>query len=142
MRPTRYTDSRTWLWGLVGRVRFSTVTRWYLHLPYGRKVMLHRFAESDRDRDLHDHPYDFVSLVLRGGYVEKHRTWVKGRRYRDEERRVIVRWNRRRAEDLHRVLLLRWPTWTLVLTGRRRRQWGFLTRRGWVAEYDYERRGG
>jgi hypothetical protein len=33
-------------------------------------VKLHHILRSDDDRDLHDHPWSFLSIVLKGGYWE------------------------------------------------------------------------
>lgn len=34
-------------------------------------VMVHKFLRGDKDRQLHDHPWSFVSLILCGGYWEQ-----------------------------------------------------------------------
>jgi hypothetical protein len=45
-----------------------------------------------------------------------------------------------RATDCHSIRqLFREPTWTLVVVGRRRREWGFATGEGWVPADTYER---
>jgi hypothetical protein len=33
-------------------------------------VFLHKFCRSDHERCLHDHPWNFVSIILKGGYQE------------------------------------------------------------------------
>src|SRR5688500_6187293 len=38
-------------------------------LPFG--VYVHRILAPDPGLDLHDHPWPFVTLILRGGYVEE-----------------------------------------------------------------------
>src|SRR4051812_37025247 len=45
--------------------------RWYL-LPRNPwlNLYLHKFLRDDDDRALHDHPWWFVSLMLRGAYYE------------------------------------------------------------------------
>ena len=45
--------------------------RWNLMYRKGFTVKLHRFLRSDPARDLHDHPWDFVSIILWGGYYEE-----------------------------------------------------------------------
>lgn len=89
-------------------------------------LYLHKIASRDKDRDPHDHPWSFVSLVLRGGYDE----------YRPGIGIMARGWLSlafRRANDAHTILRLhRTPTWTLVAVGRRKRIWGFHTRTGWV----------
>jgi hypothetical protein len=94
-------------------------------------VYLHRIDGPDEGRDLHDHPWPFVSIVLRGGYIEEVPDY-----YGVRER--SVRWvNFKAAEDRHRVASVDKPTWTLVLRGPRWRRWGFLTDHGWVDHASY-----
>lgn len=126
--------------------------RWLLMTPWGT-VRLHNILRSDEDRDLHDHPWDFASLILRGGYVDvvplgqndgrgrlrlrAHATFLKStmlvaRVFRAGQ---VVR---HRAEDLHR-LEVPTPAWTVVLTGPVRRRWGFETEHGWMYYKDWHR---
>lgn len=104
--------------------------RWSLSTPLGQ-IRLHHILRSDNDRHFHDHPFDFVSIILRGGYIE----------YRPDERpRLFLPKDflYRRAEQLHYLKLIGTRTaWTLVLAGPRRRAWGFMTADGWVDARDY-----
>jgi hypothetical protein len=85
-------------------------------------VMLHKFLRPDSDPFVHDHPWAFLSIVLRGGYTEMRRD-NKTHRY---HRRHVRFFNLKRRDDAHYVMQLdRVPTWTLVFHGRRRRTWGF-----------------
>jgi hypothetical protein len=88
------------------------------------KVFLHHILRSDEDPDLHDHPWNFVSLILWSGYIEH----LPG----DVVRRMRA-WDviRHRARDAHRLILDR-PAWTLVLVTGKKRSWGFHTRQGWM----------
>ncbi len=50
----------------------------YLEIAFGPrmrtsllKVMRHDWYRSDEDRDLHDHPWPFVTYIARGGYEEE-----------------------------------------------------------------------
>ena len=126
--------------------------RWYL-IPRNPffNVYLHHFLSSDDDRALHDHPWWFVSVILRGSYIEVSentegkmtalvRTSITG--IRSELVRTSVTdiwttfWRRwiafRPATYRHRVVLSSTsderdevPCWTLIVTGRRSRTWGF-----------------
>lgn len=99
------------------------LTRWRIVQTPWMALYLHRFTAPDPSWDLHDHPWRFVSVVVRGGYVEERLSLFRGSTYR----RRVRWWNGMRTHDAHAVVeLLRYPTWTLVLTGARRRQWGFL----------------
>lgn len=95
-------------------------------------IMFHRIFRPDNQRDLHDHPWNFFSIILLGSYVEdtingpRHRRW----------------WNWKRAEDRHSIReCSRRPVWTLVFTGRKRRTWGFWVDGGarWVRWTEYEK---
>lgn len=130
--------------------------RWLLLLPFAvfgvRIIRLHRIMRSDADRHLHDHPFDFTSFLLSGGYREttpcddcsdeladcstphpNECTCDGGRRTRLWPRFSVVR---KRAEDLHQLTLER-PVWTLVFAGAKRRDWGFATESGWVPNWKY-----
>jgi len=99
------------------------LTRWRIVQTPWFGVYLHRMLGPDSRPTIHDHPWSFTSIVLRGGYVE---------RRLDPITREIplrkVRWvNRMRTHDAHAIMrLLRVPTWTLVFVGKRRRTWGYL----------------
>ncbi len=105
-----------------------------------RGYYLHHILRSDKDRYLHDHPWDFTSLILFRGYVE----YSPGS---DPPAHGIfkARWLgmgsivRHKAEDLHRLELPNGPVWTLVTCGPRVRKWGFLTEFGWIDEIPYHK---
>lgn len=102
-------------------------------------VYLHKFLRDDDDRAMHDHPWWFVSIMLRGEYREQ-RPECGGER---------LRWRRapsiafRRATDRHRVELAKdasgrpIPCWTLVITGRKVREWGFHCPKGFVVWHEF-----
>ena len=111
-------------------------TGWQRFVHALPNVYLHVFSGSDYARALHDHPWDSVSIILMGGYVEH---TPAGEHWRPAG---SVVW--RRAEDLHRIEVT--PAMplvvTLFITGRRRRLWGFDCREGWREYRDWERSGG
>lgn len=101
-------------------------------LPFS--VYLHHFIRPDRDRELHNHPWDrSVSVILSGGYDEER---LVGHTFNGHEVRggdVLEEdyWpgtiNVIEADDFHRVAKLRddVETWTLFITGRKVQTWGF-----------------
>ena len=135
-------------WGLYRSHLGNYMHRWIARCPWGT-LRLHHVLTSDEGRDFHDHPFDFASLILRGGYLEhvpgcgcipvlpegKHVTHAASpcRVYRPG---TIVR---RKAEDFHRLELLDGPALTVVLAGPYRRAWGFKTAAGWVPYEEYHR---
>lgn len=129
--------ARKWLRGephqIIGRRDNPYLLRWYI-LPRNPLVnlYLHKFLRSDPDVP-HDHPWWFASLILRGIYLE-HR---KGRPLSVRSYRRAGSIAFRPAESAHSVQLARrdgieQPCWSLILTGRRRRPWGFHCLKGWV----------
>ena len=113
---------------------------------------LHKIEDADPGMDVHDHPWSFITIILRGGYVECaaldsrdpfHWTWTTWRRFTVHRMPLTV---------AHRIVRAEPGTWTLVLRGPTRRVWGFyLPRIGdgifaeparWVpwTEYDYVNR--
>lgn len=105
-------------------------------------VFIHNIVQSDIG-DPHDHPWDYTSVILWGGYVEwiyiKTPVWetnpnesrfnglkltykvartIKYRRVGD-----IIKAH---AERTHMVHLKDKPAWTLFIRGPKVREWGFL----------------
>lgn len=104
--------------------------------PIDGQVYLHHMIRADLDRDLHDHPWSFVSFILRGGYAEYLRVGDQTITRIHRPGSVVVR----RAEDLHRVAsLLTGEAWTLVFTGPKVRKWGFQVGALWVPHDEYRR---
>lgn len=98
--------------------------RWLLTPSvFGWRLMLHKICRPDADRVLHDHPWDFATICLRGGYIEI--VWEIG----GERVEILRPWRTRfRAfSHTHRIdaILGGGVAWTLVLHGRRRHRWGF-----------------
>lgn len=85
-------------------------------------IYLHRMDSPDSRPTLHDHPWSFVSIILRGGYWEQ-RLDLHTRQMR---RRKVRHVNVMRRDDAHYIeSLFRAPTWTLLFVGKRRRTWGY-----------------
>ena len=107
------------------------LTRWKLITTPWFAVYLHKIHLNDGDRDLHDHPWPFAGVVLRGGYIEERGNGT-----------VITRragsFGVLRLGDIHSVReLLRQPTWTLIARGKDQDTWGFQTPDGWVEWREY-----
>jgi hypothetical protein len=118
----------------------------YLWRTPWHQAALHWIYMGDPGRDLHDHPRDFVSIVLRGGYAEERPERTSDGRIRWRDRLTpICRTSLRgplsvvyrRAQDPHRIAVVLPGTLTLVLWGRKRRHWGFHTFAGWVRWEQY-----
>lgn len=86
-------------------------------------VYLHRFDGPDPRATLHDHPWPFLSLVLRGGYVERRLDLMT----MEVDEHHAIRWvNFMPKGGAHAIMrLTRVPTWSLMFVGRRSRIWGY-----------------
>ena len=153
---------------IVGRPGDAYLLRWYLtpwRTWYNRvpedeqnlwhkfvnrclpNAYLHKFLRDDDDRALHDHPWPWCSILLRGSYIE-HTIDAGGIHRRMERTTPSIKFSL--PSRAHRVELLRYRhirydehgshhidrsehCWTLFVTGPRVREWGFhCPERGWV----------
>lgn len=102
-------------------------------------VYLHKLCTPDPRDTLHNHPWNFFSIILRGGYKEyiqcncdfEHCDYYAVRRH-------VTRFNYKPLKNsFHWIAELdKDPTWTLVFVGRRRRVWGYLDREGNYTDYN------
>ena len=107
------------------------------HFPFN--VFLHRFLKSDID-DLHDHPWPYATLILKGGYWE----WTPQFDAQGQQMGEIARWcgpgswRWARATQYHRVELdPAVECWTLFIPGPKQRDWGFLVKNRWIQWQQY-----
>lgn len=146
------------------------MNRYWLLKPrrwtFGCAIRVHQILRSDNDRHLHDHPWPFATLILRGGYVEILQQHVLNRselfdRIPCPEGLELIEWHSiagsaslylksfgrtcrpgrlifHRATSRHRLIL---PpgrhAWTLFFMGPKRQTWGFYTERGKVPWHEY-----
>lgn len=113
--------------------------RWIFQHPFGT-IRLHNIRQPDADPDLHDHPFDFVSVILRGGYHElvpiPGGSPIHGPFQVIEVEAGCLSF--RRSTDAHRIVsLINGSAWTLVFSGRRVRGWGFWSPDGFVPWREY-----
>ena len=117
--------------------------RYYLFLKDRKRfpfnVFLHKFLKSDPD-DVHDHPWPYATVILKGGYWE----WIPQFNSKGQKITEIAKWRGPGhfrtcgANSYHRIELD--PSvecWTLFMPGPQTREWGFLTREGWVQHEQY-----
>lgn len=92
------------------------VVRWRFETPWG-SIRLHHWLAPDDDRAKHDHPWNFVTFVLKGGYTDSSPSG-------DEHLKApAVRY--RGAEHQHTVFPDPGGAWTVIVTGPKLRKWGF-----------------
>lgn len=101
----------------MGRWWLLQERRWF---PWA--IRIHHIARADRERDLHDHPYDYRTVILHGGYdeltLDTSTSWHRGD--------TVAR----RAQHFHKIETVKPQTWTMFIyrhRWERNNPWGFLT---------------
>jgi len=107
--------------------------RYYLFLKdrgsFPFNIFLHKFLKSDPD-DLHDHPWGYFTLILRGGYWEYTPT---GKHWRGPGHFRVCN-----SESLHRIEVEPGVyAWRLFIPFAKTREWGFIKNRKWIPHYKY-----
>lgn len=126
----------TLLWGQhIGQGGCYFVRRWTIETPAGRGLRLHHFLPDVEEMVPHDHPWWFITFVLRGGYVDV--TTREGREVkRDVIRAPSVRFRGRSHE--HRTITYAGGAWTVIINGASGRKWGFWPAVGrWMPWTDF-----
>jgi hypothetical protein len=117
--------------------------RYYLFLKDRKKfpfnIFLHKFLKGDPD-DVHDHPWPYATLILKGGYYE----WVPQFNNNGEMIGQFRHWRGPghfricKPSSYHRIELKDGVTaWTLFMPGPHRREWGFLVKNKWIQHEQY-----
>ena len=117
--------------------------RYYLFLrereQFPFNVFLHKFLKSDPD-DVHDHPWPYATVILKGGYWE----WIPhfdtvGRKTGEYQVwRGPGHFRVSKANSFHRIELDPDITaWTLFMPGPKQRDWGFLVQNTWIQWEQY-----
>jgi len=113
-----------------------------LRLKSGRGIYLHNFLRNDDRRDPHDHTGRFISIGLKGGYVEDKGLsfiWEGQLGFEGYCERFTAPWIRTFPPNHIHIISLRprQTCWTLIFHGKYVRPWGFTTNRGWVHWQEY-----
>jgi hypothetical protein len=117
--------------------------RYYLFLKDRKRfpfnVFLHKFLKSDPD-DVHDHPWSYATLILKGGYYE----WLPQFDSTGKKIDEIAVWREpghfriSSANRYHRIELdPDVECWTLFMPGPQKREWGFLVKNKWIPHNEY-----
>ena len=102
-------------------------------------IFVHKFLKSDPD-DVHDHPWPFATVILKGGYWE----WRPQFDAQGKKTGEIAKWcgpgsfRTAQATTYHRIELDPDITcWTLFMPGAKQRDWGFLVKNKWIQWEQY-----
>lgn len=154
-------------WEVIGPLDCPVLYRRTLIAGRFGKLMLHRFVPSSSDKDCHDHPSSFLTIVLRGGYDDCSpcptclesdvKGWLLGDPSNDWRQarpmtlcptcrghgRIVdaVRAptiRYRRAEHAHITKVGPAGAFTICIMGPKRRSWGFFRDGRWWPWRRYE----
>lgn len=102
-------------------------------------IFVHKFLKSDPD-DVHDHPWPYATLILKGGYYE----WIPQFDAQGKKFSEIAVWRGPGsfrvcgATSYHRIELDPCvECWTLFMPGPQKREWGFLVKNKWIHNEEY-----
>ena len=100
----------------LGNPECPYLIRWVFNF-YFFAIRIHHWISSDDPRYFHDHPWWYFSWVIWGGYTDKN---PDGETYRN-------RWSLKffPAKHQHTVQVDPGGAWTIMVTGREKRIWGF-----------------
>lgn len=103
----------------LGKKECPYVERWVADFGLF-SIRLHKWLSSDDSRALHDHPWNYSTIVLKGHYYDI------GEQAGDTYALFAgLKIHKRKAERRHWVKIDKAPVWTLLFTGAEHRQWGF-----------------
>lgn len=100
----------------MGRPCCPYLYRWTF-LFFGYSIRIHHWIRSDDKRFFHDHPFDFISIVLKGRYAN---VTPNGR----FEVKAGTVW-KSDGTKRHYLDIPEAGAWTVLLCSRVKRKWGF-----------------
>lgn len=120
------------------------MNRWWLFNPFTARsgsgtrypwcpisIRVHHILRPDSDRALHDHPWNFRTIILRGEYAEDRGNGNLHLRCAGDTSAL-------RFGEYHRIAAVTdGGVWTLFITGRYRGTWGFLVNGRKVPHREY-----
>lgn len=111
-------------WTQIG----ETFTRWAIIKTRWFSLYLHKLDAPNWHPECHDHPWGFVALLLKSGYLER---TAKGT-FKRRPGSVLYR----PATFAHNVVTPYGVSWSVILAGPKARDWGFMPCKRLVSDGD------
>lgn len=92
--------------------------RWKLFTLFNLNFYIHKIYLPDRDEHLHNHPWDYFSLVLKGDFIEQNEHGLKTMN--------IGKFVFRNGRKYHKIFATGGVVTTLFITTKRKYNWGYL----------------
>lgn len=99
--------------------------KWHIRgLPFN--AVVHEFSEKDKG-DAHDHPFDFISTILHGYYIEEiYHLRRNGKWTTTKKKRKCGDTFRVKATHIHQIVeMSEGGCYSLILPGKGKREWRF-----------------
>ena len=109
--------------------------RWEIWSTKWFNIYLHFINKADEDKHMHDHPWSFWSIILKGKYIE----FLEQPKPGSIVSRGFLNMAYRKKNTYHMIGVLVEPTWSLVITGPGGREWGYSTEQGWIDNKTYRK---
>ncbi len=99
--------------------------RYWLFNPYNYdkpsrlpSIRIHNICQPDQDRDMHDHPWNCRTIIIKGWYLEERDSGLFIRKAGDT---ASIKF-----QEFHKIIGLSGnPVWTVFITWKYRGTWGF-----------------
>lgn len=133
--------------------------RWWLFNPYGNdqslpdgkrhkakyswlpSVRIHHILREDYARDMHDHPWDARTIILKGSYYEdrlfQHKAHPSILKTEEYHRKAGDTATLKFGEYHNITSVSRGGVWTMFITWKYQGTWGFFVNGRKVPHYDY-----
>jgi hypothetical protein len=112
-----------------GKLHFR---RWQILKTPWFSIYIHGIYAPDQDKHLHNHPWDYKSLVLKGSYIEETNNGVNLLKFGSV--------TSRNGEDYHKIkTLLTNSVYTLFIVSPAKRTWGYQVDGKWMHNEEYRK---
>jgi hypothetical protein len=106
-------------------------------------IFIHKIYREDCDEHMHDHPWNFLKIILKGQYKEQ---YIKhGSETFRFNKPFSIRFHK--ATDCHKITSVSGTVTSLIFTGRRSEEWGYHIPKGlwkgrkakWLSNAEYRK---
>lgn len=112
-----------------GKLHFR---RWQLLKTRWFSIYIHGIYATDQDKHLHNHPWDYKSIVLKGSYIEETNSGTNTLQFG-----TITS---RNGKDYHKIkTLLTKSVYTLFIVSPVKRVWGYQVDGSWMNHEEYRK---
>ena len=108
----------------LGKEECPYAYRWCFITPYF-SIRVHRWLRSDDKRYMHDHPWSFTTIVLKGSYTDVS-VENKDSDTLIEDKLKFLSIRKRTSSHIHYVRINKPNTYTLLFTSNIENKWAFF----------------